>query len=114
MRLRIGESARRRGGESGSLLGDTPRRVTGDLLLGGGERGFRRGEAIFKHYMKYQQLAGILPLVLKEKPSGTGHTFSLLFESIFLGITSNLSLRCISLGWCCNRLLGWQKLLPWW
>lgn len=58
MRLRIGESARRRGGESNGLLGDPPRRVTGDLLLGGGERGFRRGEAIFQNYTKYQLLTG--------------------------------------------------------
>lgn len=42
MRRRGGESGRRRG-ESGCLLGDPPRRATGERLLG--EGGFRRGEA---------------------------------------------------------------------
>lgn len=41
-RRRGGDSGRRRG-ESGCLLGDPPRRPTGERLLG--ERGFRRGEA---------------------------------------------------------------------
>ena len=41
-RRRGGDSGRRRG-ESGCLLGDPPRRATGERLLGDG--GFRRGEA---------------------------------------------------------------------
>lgn len=65
-RRRGGDSGRRRG-ESGCLLGDPPRRPTGERLLG--ERGFRRGE-------------GSLCLFMSSL-SASGPTFSGLGPSLF-------------------------------